>query len=199
SASDTPLAGGTIDSKYLLEKKLGEGGMGAVWRALHIFMAKPVALKLLRRAVADSDEAVRRFALEAKLASQLDDPHCVTVHDCGRDPQSGALYLAMEYLEGKSLRALLGTSPRLPLHRAADVLWQLLAALGAAHDLGIVHRDVKPENVFLITHRKRQDFVKLLDFGVAKQPPQEAPTPRGLTTAGCTAVAPQTHRPHHAP
>jgi serine/threonine protein kinase len=192
-----PEAGWVIDGKYRLEKKLGEGGMGAVWKATHEFMSKPVALKLLKSQVASSDEAVKRFAREAKLASQFDEPHCVQLFDCGRDEKSGILYLAMEYLEGRSLRGLLDAEKRVPVDRAVGIITQLLAALDAAHDIGIVHRDVKPENIFLVSHGKRKEFVKLLDFGIAKQPPTEDYKTQ-ITRAGFTVGTPEYISPEQA-
>jgi serine/threonine protein kinase len=190
-----PSAGWVIDAKYALEQKLGEGGMGTVWRARHIFMEKPVALKLLKPIVSDAEEVTKRFAREAKLASQLDEPHVCAVYDCGRDPETGILYLAMEYLEGQSLRAVIDREKRLPAEQATDIIRQLLAALGAAHQIGIVHRDIKPENIMLVSRGPKQ-IVKLLDFGVAKQPPQAAQTQ--ITRAGFTVGTPEYIAPEQA-
>src|SRR5262249_16005893 len=144
-----------------------------------------------------SEEGVKRFAREAKLASQLDEPHCVTIHDSGRDTDLSALYLVMEYLEGRSLKAMLRAEGRLEIKRALEIADQPLRGLAAAHRRGIVHRDVKPENIFLIARDERREFVKLLDFGIAKQLPKEAPL-TAITRAGFMVGTPEYIAPEQA-
>jgi len=166
SAHHTPTDG-IIAGRYRIDKKLGEGGYGAVYRATHVQMGSHVALKLLHHTHSHEAETVRRFELEARRSAQLQHPHCIRVFDFGPCDESG-WFIAMEFLEGRTLASALETDGWLPVPRALRILDQTLAALEAAHDLGLVHRDLKPENIFLTRVAKDPDFVKVLDFGIAK-------------------------------
>lgn len=162
-----PYIGATIDGRYTVERKLGEGGMGVVYKCRHAFIEKRVAMKVLKADMAQSEEHTARFLNEARSASSVGNPHIIDVNDFGRLPD-GATYFTMEFLEGTSMADLVETSLPLELPRVAHISLQLTEALEAAHEAGIVHRDLKPDNIFLIAQGGDQDFVKLLDFGIAK-------------------------------
>jgi eukaryotic-like serine/threonine-protein kinase len=162
-----PQLGKLIDGRYLLLEVLGEGGMGSVYRANHVLMDKAVAVKLIHSELAHLPEVARRFEREARSSSRLTDPHCISVTDFGRT-EDGTLFLVMEILEGESLADRLAREGRLSPAKAVDFAIQILKALAHAHGAGVVHRDLKPENVQLVTHGDETDFVKILDFGIAK-------------------------------
>jgi serine/threonine protein kinase len=168
TASIYPQPGDVLDGKYRVERLLGEGGMGAVAKATHLLRRAPVALKFMSGAVLSMQGAVERFVNEGVAASQIDSDHVVKVFDVGRLP-SGAPYLVMEYLEGCDLGQLLEREgPKLSLARAVHFTVQALRALQTAHAAGIVHRDMKPSNCFVINKDGEADFVKLVDFGISK-------------------------------
>ncbi len=163
-----PQPGEVLDGKYRIEHLLGEGGMGAVAKATHLLRRAPVALKFMSGAVLSMSGAVERFVNEGVAASQIDSDHVVKVFDVGRLP-NGAPYLVMEYLEGRDLSQLLEREgPVLPPARAVHFTVQALRALHTAHAAGIVHRDMKPSNCFVIQKDGEPDFVKLVDFGISK-------------------------------
>jgi serine/threonine protein kinase len=166
--SPYPLPGEILDGKYKIEKLLGEGGMGAVAKATHVLRRAPVALKFMSPAVLSMTGAVERFINEGVAASQIDSDHVVKVFDVGR-LQSGSPYLVMEYLEGCDLSQLLEREgSKIHPVRAVNFTIQILRGLQAAHHAGIVHRDMKPSNCFIITKDGDGDFVKLVDFGISK-------------------------------
>jgi serine/threonine-protein kinase len=160
------VPGAVVDRRYRLRALLGEGGMGAVWRAEHVRMGKAVALKLLRPEAALDRAAIARFQQEARIVSGLTHPNTVSVFDFGTD-EDGALYLAMELVPGRDLAAVLEAEGALEERRAVSIAAQLLRSLAEAHEAGVVHRDVKPANVMLRRTREGEDFVKLVDFGIA--------------------------------
>jgi serine/threonine-protein kinase len=163
------LVGQVIADRYRLITLLGEGGMGAVYKAEHIRMGKALAVKVLRGAFASEEGAVARFRAEAQIVSRLSHPHTIAVFDFGEmGGGEGGFYLAMEYVPGKDLATALREQRQLPESRAVSIGSQLLGSLAEAHDAGIVHRDVKPGNVMLMETRQGGDFVKVLDFGIAK-------------------------------
>jgi serine/threonine-protein kinase len=166
--STYPQPGDVLDGKYRVEHLLGEGGMGAVARATHLLRRAPVALKFMSPAVLSLQGAVERFVNEGVAASQIDSDHVVKIFDVGRLP-SGAPYLVMELLEGCDLGQLLEREgPRLIPPRAVHFTLQTLRALQTAHTAGIVHRDMKPSNCFVIEKDGEPDFIKLVDFGISK-------------------------------
>src|SRR5450432_4607020 len=166
--SPYPQPGEVLDGKYRVEHLLGEGGMGAVARATHLLRRAPVALKFMSGAVLSLQGAVERFVNEGVAASQIDSDHVVKVFDVGRMP-NGAPYLVMEYLDGRDLGQLLEREGgRLEPTRVVHFGLQILRALQTAHASGIIHRDMKPSNCFVIDKDAEPDFVKLVDFGISK-------------------------------
>ncbi|WP_417382155.1 serine/threonine protein kinase [Gimesia sp.] len=152
--------------QYALEEKLGEGGMGVVYRGQHAMLRRPTAIKLLD-IEKTTDEAVARFEREVQLTSQLNHPNTIAIYDFGRTPE-GVFYYAMELLDGINLDDLVKQYGPQPESRVIHLLKQIAGSLAEAHQLGVIHRDVKPANIFL-THRGGvYDFIKLLDFGLVK-------------------------------
>jgi serine/threonine-protein kinase len=162
------LVGVTLSARYLIEKLIGEGGMGAVYQAQHTHMRKRVAVKVLHPEMSRMSEVVARFEREAMAAAHIDHPNVAAATDFGK-LEDGSFFLVLEYVEGKSLREAIAEG-RLELGRVLHITRQIASALGRAHALGIVHRDLKPENVMLVTREGDSDFVKVLDFGIAKVP-----------------------------
>ncbi|MEZ4288066.1 MAG: serine/threonine-protein kinase [Polyangiales bacterium] len=158
--------GRTLDGRYRIDEKIGEGGMGLVYRATHVSLRKTCAIKVLRKEGDDAD-VLDRFRQEAQAASNIGNQHIVDVSDFGEMPD-GATYFVMEYLDGVDLITAIESARRFDDYRTAHVGAQLARALGAAHRAGIVHRDIKPENIFLLERGHEKDFVKVLDFGIAK-------------------------------
>lgn len=167
--SRTPDAriGTVIDNRYRVEALLGEGGMGLVYRVTHTELQKTLAVKVLRTENIRDDEVLARFRREAQSASNIGNEHIVDIHDFGTMPD-GSTYFVMECLQGVDLIDAIDKVQRFPEARAVHIARQICVALGAAHRAGIVHRDLKPENVFLTTRGDDEDFVKVLDFGIAK-------------------------------
>jgi len=158
---------GTLVDRYRLTGRLGEGGMGIVYRAEHTIIGRPVALKLLHPNLTTVPEAVDRFFREARAAGEVATEHIVEITDSGRT-EDGTNFLVMELLSGRSLADLIDEQQRLDPHRAVGIALQITRALEAAHGRGVVHRDLKPANIQLVPRGADQDFVKILDFGVAK-------------------------------
>jgi len=164
---DRELHEGDILGSYQLERLLGEGSMGQVFQARHRRLGRQVALKVLRSAFSHDSGFVQRFFQEARAVNQINHEHIVEIFDFIEDVEHGRVYCVMELLRGQSLSALL-KEERLSVSRIRRMLVQVCAALGAAHQLGVVHRDIKPDNLFVTHKGGQQDFVKVLDFGVAK-------------------------------
>src|SRR5579863_4747195 len=166
------LVGHIISGRYFIERVIGEGGMGAVYQAEHTHMHKRLAVKVLHPEMSRLPEVVARFEREAMAAAHIEHPNVAAATDFGK-LDDGSFFLVLEYVEGKSLRDT-ADSERLTLDRALHIARQMASALSRAHALGIVHRDLKPENVMLVTRDGRADFVKVLDFGIAKVPTPDA-------------------------
>ncbi len=158
---------GQVIGNYKLISKLGEGGMGVVYLGEHPVIGKKVAMKAIHPELARNPEVVSRFVMEAKAVNQIGHEHIVDIGDFGNTPD-GDFYFIMEYLQGESLADRLKREIVMSKNRALSIAAQVADALGASHDHGIIHRDLKPENIFLITRRGNPDFVKVLDFGLAK-------------------------------
>lgn len=162
-----PYLGYTIDNRYKVEALLGEGGMGMVYLCRHKIIDKRVALKILRSDLARDKEVTERFLIEARAASSIGSEHIIDISDFGQLPD-GCAYFVMEYLDGVSLTSVIRGGSRVTLERILHVSIQLCRGLAAAHSSGIVHRDLKPDNIFLVKRGHDSDFVKILDFGIAK-------------------------------
>ena len=162
-----PLVGHILDEKYRLEERLGVGGMGTVYRARHLLIDRPVAIKVLNKLFVEDEAARTRFRREARAAGRLQHPNAVTVTDFG-ESQDGYVYLVMELLEGRTLRDVLAKEAPLDVARSVALMLQISAAVAAAHEAGIIHRDLKPANIFVAQHPEVPAVVKVLDFGIAK-------------------------------
>ena len=159
-----PRIGTVLDDRYKIVARLGVGGMGVVYQAERIGLGRPVAIKFLRAQIADKDEFLGRFEREALAMSRLHHPHCVPVIDYG---VADAPYIVLEFVTGKTLTRLLDAGPLSP-KRAIAIMRQVLAGLAHAHEHGIIHRDIKPDNVILTDATGTGDHAQLLDFGLAK-------------------------------
>ncbi len=185
------LTGTILDETYRLEEKIGEGGFGAVFRGTHVELRRPVAIKVLRPSPdANSREQILRFRREGVAACRINHPNAVEVLDFAIS-HTGMPYLVMELLTGRTMGSLLRETPRLPLQRCAGIAVPVCEALGAAHAAGIVHRDIKPDNVFL--HESAgKEIVKVVDFGIARLMDSERPADLdGITEAGTLLGTPQ--------
>jgi serine/threonine-protein kinase len=164
--TDDPLIGVTLAGKYLVEEMIKRGGMGAVYRGKHVLMDKRVAIKVLRPSLAMDDDVVARFSREAKAASRISHPHAVSVTDFG-EGENGVVFLVMEYLDGQTLKEVIKTDGAMSLERTAEIVRQVSGALDAAHEQGVIHRDLKSDNIML-SQTNGGDWAKVLDFGIAK-------------------------------
>ncbi|MCG8423831.1 MAG: serine/threonine protein kinase [Proteobacteria bacterium] len=193
------LIGTVLDGRYEIQRKLGEGGMGVVFLAKHIVIEKLVAVKILKRGAARDQNVVRRFVQEARAASRIGHPNIVDVTDFGTT-KDGMTYSVMEYVEGDTLSQLIAGKAPVEAARVLPVIAQLAKALGAAHAKGIVHRDLKPDNVFVLARDGRRDFVKIVDFGIAKVIPIDGDREnvRRLTHAGSVFGTPEYMAPEQA-
>jgi serine/threonine-protein kinase len=193
---EDPLIGKVIEDRVRIVRTIARGGMGKVYYAEQIALGRPCAVKVLdvRMAGGDANEYAKRFLLEASVSSKLTHPNVVTIFDYGKS-EDGTCWLAMEYLEGKTLANELKTGGRLAPDRAISIARQVCRALREAHALGVVHRDLKPGNVFLAKHDDEGDFVKVLDFGLVKEthPPEDGNTGAhgGVTQIGQVMGSPR--------
>ena len=195
-----PLLGQTLAGRYEIVRKLGEGGMGAVYLATHNVLEKQIALKVLHGEFARKADLVERFMQEAKAASRIRHENVIDISDFGTTPE-GLVFFAMELLQGHDLhediaRARLA-GQLLPWSRSKKIFLQICAALSAAHGKGIIHRDLKPENVYLVDFLGDPDFVKLLDFGIAKLT-EVSEGDRKLTRTGMLFGTPEYMSPEQA-
>ena len=199
ASSPDPLIGSTLGERYRILRVLGEGGMGRVYEAEHTLIERRVAIKVLREDFCRRADVVERFRREAKSASRIGHPNIVDVLDFG-ETENGASYFVMELLSGEDLADVLSRKGALTPERAVLILFQCCHALAAAHDKGIIHRDLKPENVFLVEREGAPDFVKLVDFGVAKMSDLDvdAETAGKLTRTGVIFGTPEYMSPEQA-
>lgn len=165
--SRDPMIGRILDGRFRIVEVLGQGGMGAVYKAIHTQMDRICAIKLLTPVSTDKESSIARFRREAKMTSRIDSPNAVTIYDFG-EAEPGLLYIAMEYIQGESLAQVLAREPSLAIERVLSITNQIAGALTAAHSLGIVHRDLKPANIMLTRKKGENEVVKVLDFGIAK-------------------------------
>jgi len=166
SSATDPFVGRTLDEKYLVEEHLGAGGMGAVYRARHLSMDRPVAIKFLQQRLVEDEAARVRLHTEARAAVKLRHPNAVSVTDFGQTSE-GVVYIVMELLEGRTLREILSREAPLETARAISIMLQTSEAVAAAHDAGIIHRDLKPSNILITQSADQPAAVKVLDFGIA--------------------------------
>jgi len=161
-----PLLGRVLDGRYRGLSKIGQGGMGAVYKVEHLAMGKMAAMKVLHASLTQDREVAQRFRREAEAVSRLSSPNTVQVFDFGES--GGSMYLVMELCKGEDLGAILRRDGPLAFGRLALMMMQVCDALSEAHELGIIHRDLKPENLLVSRARDGRDLVKVLDFGLAK-------------------------------
>ena len=203
SQPDSTLGPGTVlDDRYELAEEIARGGFGMVYQARQINMDREVAIKMVPPEFMDLPDVVQRFEREARLASRLSHPNTITVHDYGQ--HGDYLYLVMELLEGEDLADILARKEQVTLERIAHISKQVLKSLHEAHQHNIVHRDLKPENIFLTEISGERDFVKVVDFGIAKlampemSETQKRDTARRLTIEGNTVGTPTYMSPEQA-
>jgi serine/threonine-protein kinase len=191
-----PLIAQLVADRYRVLRKLGEGGMGSVYLAEHVVIEKRLVLKVLSPDLAGRQDLVARFLQEARSASRIGHENVIDISDFGQSAE-GLVYIAMEYLEGKDLGQVVRAEGALSWPRVREIVMQICRALRAAHDKGIVHRDMKPENIFLIHREGRPEFVKILDFGIAKLMGLDPNGPR-LTRTGMIFGTPEYMAPEQA-
>src|SRR5205085_5200203 len=195
-AAVDPLVGKLLGERFLVQELLGQGGSGTIYRAEYVTLRRRVAIKVLHAELSSDDLAVERFRREATTVADIDNEHIVEIHDFGRTPD-GRLYLAMELLEGETLDTILVRDKQLSVERTADILIQVGEALMEAHAIGYVHRDLRPRNIYLAVRRGKANFVKLLDFGLAKlveSDAQAASTSLGMTFGDPRYMSPEQAR-----
>ena len=194
-----PLLGTTFAGRYRIERRLGEGGMGCVYLATQLSMDRQVALKVLGEHMVQSEAAAKRFHREMQATARVEHQNTIRVYDFG-ETDDGQLFLAMELLDGRTLHSVLHTEGAFETGRALHVAAQIARALGAAHHEGIVHRDLKPENIMLLDRYGERDFVKVLDFGIARfaQGAEPADGEPQITKAGTLIGTPLYMSPEQA-
>jgi serine/threonine-protein kinase len=186
------MLGKVVAGRYRLEARLGEGGMGVVYRARHVLIDRVVALKLIRPDLRGETHLRAWMLREARAANRVDHAHIIDIHDIG-ETEDGELYLVMEYLVGTSLSAEVAKGA-MPGARGVDILEQMCAALARAHDLGVVHRDLKSDNILLTVRGGRKDFVKILDFGLAALARDPRLAPKGAVFGTPEYMSPEQAR-----
>src|SRR5439155_14865342 len=184
-----PLLGQTLAGKYKIDKLIKRGGMGAVYRGKHVLMEKTVAIKVLRPSLAVDNEVVARFSREAKAASRISHPHAVSVTDFGED-ENGVVFLVMEYLDGRTLKEIVRSEGPLALDRIVEIVRQVAGALDAAHQQGVIHRDLKSDNIML-SRTDGGEWAKVLDFGIAKIQQPGGARDNDITAANLVIGTPQ--------
>jgi serine/threonine protein kinase len=186
------LSGTVVADKYRVERLLGQGGMGSVWAGRHVTLGQLVAIKFVHPKLVGSAEARRRFDNEAKAAARIKSRHAVSVYDHGVS-ENGQPYIVMEYLEGEALERVIKQRGKLPFSEVVQIVAQSARALSAAHEAHVVHRDLKPDNIFLAKDSEASKLgysVKLVDFGIAKVVQDEAETGAASTQAGMVLGTP---------
>ena len=187
------LPGVTLDDKYLIQEMIGQGGMGKVYKATHLGIERTVALKILLPEYRSIASVVDRFQMEARAANRVGHPNVVEIFDSGTT-QAGLLYYAMEYLQGTDLADLLYDERTLEVSQTLRIGMQICAAIEAAHDAGVIHRDLKPENIYLIVKEGEPNFVKVVDFGIARIEGGRSHTLPGLAVGTPEYMAPEQAR-----
>jgi serine/threonine-protein kinase len=190
-SAEGDLVGSVIADRYLITGKLGHGGMGSVYLAQHVRLPQRAAIKVLHKSLTFDSDSIARFNREAQHASSINNEHVARIYDFGE--MDGVAYLAMEYVEGETLSALLQREGALDTRRVSRIVRQIASGLDAAHKLGIVHRDLKPDNVLVSTDADGADHVKVVDFGIAKAVLQKADsvTQTGLAIGTAEFMSPE--------
>ncbi len=188
--TDDSLIGTVLAGKYRIDARLNEGGMGSVYRGTHMLMEKTVAIKVLRPSLAADEKIVARFSREARAASRISHPNALTVTDFG-EADNGIVFLVMEFLSGKTLKQVIRDEGPLPLPRVVEITRQIGDALAAAHAQGVVHRDLKSDNIMLLDTTTVGDLAKVLDFGIAKINEPEGKFDGDLTAPNLVIGTPQ--------
>jgi serine/threonine-protein kinase len=188
--TEDSLIGKTLAGKYRIDSRLNEGGMGTVYRATHVLMEKTVAIKVLRPSLAADEKIVARFSREARAASRISHPNALSVTDFGED-ENGIVFLVMEFLSGRTLKQVIRDEGPLPLQRVVEIVRQVGDALNAAHSQGVVHRDLKSDNIMLVDTTMAGDHPKVLDFGIAKINEPEGNRDSELTAPNLVIGTPQ--------
>jgi serine/threonine-protein kinase len=191
------LVGTVLADRYRIIKKLGEGGMGSVYLAEHTTINKRLAIKVLSSEYTHKQDLVDRFLQEARAASMIEQENVVEITDFGSTP-TGSVFFVMEFLNGEDLSHTIKKTGPLPWSRVQPIMVQICTALAAAHDVGIIHRDMKPENCYRIKRGHNQDFIKVLDFGIAKVTTEDGEGGKGLTRTGMIFGTPEYMSPEQA-
>src|SRR5579871_1593211 len=184
--ANDPLVGKTLADRFEIMERIGEGGTGVVYRAKQLSVDRIIAIKVLGAHVSTDPSWVKRFHNEARAASRLDHPNTVRLIDFGQTKE-GLLFIAMEFLHGRSLRQEIDKLQKLPPPRALRIVSQVCASLSEAHNQGIIHRDIKPDNIYLVEMKGAGDYVKVLDFSVAKLDAPDAQVTRAGVVFGTPA------------
>jgi serine/threonine protein kinase len=191
---EEPLIGVVLSDRYRVDARIGAGGMGLVYKATHLLIGRTLAIKVLRRRYAEQDEVAKRFALEARVASSVKHMNVVDLIDYGSTPLGSPFYV-MEFLDGRSLARELARNGPIEPARALDIACQISRGLSAAHQAGVIHRDLKPDNVYLVpADQHGPELVKILDFGIA----HVAGRKTRLTAAGAVVGTPEYMSPEQA-
>ena len=187
--TDDSLLGQILAGKYRIDERLSEGGMGTVYKGTHVLMDKTVAVKVLRPSLAADEKIVARFSREARAASKISHPHALSVTDFGED-ENGTVFLVMEYVDGRTLKDIIRQEGPMPLARVVEIIKQVGSALDAAHAQGVVHRDLKSDNIMLL-NTMNADYAQVLDFGIAKIKEREGEYDPCLTAPDLVIGTPQ--------
>lgn len=185
------LAGKVIANRFALQEMIGKGGYGAVFEAEQLSVGRRCAVKILLPGCGDEDAMEERFRAEARATSRLTHPNSIVLFDFGVDPETGYLFLATEFLDGYTLYEIMAREKVVPVGRTIRILEQIAGSLDDAHRLGLVHRDIKPKNIMLITRAGQRDFVKVIDFGIAKTLGSGLGCDEGITKTGMMVGTPQ--------
>ncbi len=197
AAGTLDIIGQVLEGRYRVEELIGEGGMGRVYLAEHVDIGKKFAVKVLHPVYGRMPDLVERFRREARAASKIGHPNIVDVTDSGTT-DDGSVYFVMEHLQGVELASIIDREGAIDIRRALDISTQVCRALSAAHAAGIIHRDLKPENIFLTSREGTSDFVKVLDFGIAKSAEAEEARAKKLTSPGMAMGTPEYMAPEQA-
>lgn len=192
---DTAVVGRVLDGKYRLDAFVSRGGMGAVYQATHLMLNRKVAVKLISPRLAESADTVRRFQREARAVTHLDHPNIVRVQDLGRT-EDGTLYIAMDFIAGQSLSEVIKSGEPMDDRRIVHITSQIASALAHAHEHGLIHRDLKPQNIMISRRPDGREIATLLDFGIAKTFDVDANTQ--LTSTGFAVGSPPYMSPEQA-